>query len=290
MNATLIRKEQLVSAPVLTTAATVASAAAVLAGPRALTIPGGILLGCLLPGLALIALIFRHRTLSAVERTVLAPALSLATMIVAGLGLYVAGFKLDRVSWTLGIAGLTLAVVALRAVPERVWQGEEDEDEEGQRTELIPRITDDMPAPLPGPFAPGSAEQRVEMRRLARQFVPMILVLAVVGGASWLSFASSQESYHVTVTTLSAEPPGPVDADGDRQVTLTASGLVAIDGPYSVVVTDPAGARVAERSVPVRDGDWTATLTLPADTRMTASLYRAGDTAAYRTVILAATG
>ncbi|MFG1606641.1 hypothetical protein [Actinoplanes sp. NPDC049265] len=276
------------STALLFAVATIAAAASVLAGPRALAIPGGIALGCLLPGLALNALIFRYRALSAVERTVLVPGLSLATMIVAGLVLYVAGFKLDRVSWSLATAGITLAMLALRAVPERVWQGEEEDDEEGPKTELIPRITDETATPLPGPFAPRSPEQRVERRTVVKQLLPMLLVLAVVGGAGWLSYTSSQDSYRVTVTTLYSDLPGPVGSDGGWDVDIRATGLVEADGPYSVVVTDPTGNRIIERRVAGGDGTWGATLRLPSASRMTIGLYRAGDTAAYRTVIVAA--
>ncbi len=115
--------------PVQTAVVTVASAAAALAGPAPLAAVGGLLLAFVLPGLALTAIIFRNRTLSAVERTVLAPALSLAVLVVSGLLLYVAGFRLDRTSWTLAVAGATLLALALKAVPDRVWQGEESEYE-----------------------------------------------------------------------------------------------------------------------------------------------------------------
>lgn len=269
----------LLKGPVLTAAATVLAGAAALAGPLALAVPGGLLLAFVLPGLALAALIFRYRTLSWVERAVVAAGLSMATIVVAGLGLFVAGFKLDRVSWTLGTAGITLFALAIKAVPERVWQGEDEDD---AVTQEIPSIR----SSLPGPFA---VRGRVDGRRLVRQLLPMVLVLAVVGGAGWLSYRSSHNSYQVTVTALSAAPPGAAAADGTRTVDVTASGLVASDGPYSLVVTGPNGTRTDEHAVPATGGTWTAALTLPAETRMVIGLYRAGDTAPYRTVIVAAT-
>jgi hypothetical protein len=323
MNAVLTRGLTYVTAPVQTAVVTVASAAAVLAGPAAAAVAGGLLLGLVLPGLALTAIIFRHRTLSAVERTVLAPALSLAVLVVSGLLLHVADFRLDRVSWTLAAAGATLAALALAAVPERVWQGEEPEyeyeyvDEEDlpeprdavtvgaetvriplpgtaeAATELIPVIRDAprvrQPRVLPGPFAPWSPEQKVRRGQLARQLLPMVVVLAVLAGAGYLSFVSSYSSYDVTVTVLSAGPPGPVDAAGDRVVEVTASGLVADDAPYTLAVSDGTGTRLLERPVAVDgDGTWTAALTLPAEDRLTVGLFRAGDTNPYRTLILAA--
>ena len=53
------------------------------------------------------------------------------------------------------------------------------------------------------------------------------------GRRGYLSFVSSRASYDVTVTTLSAAPPGPVNTAGNRVVEVTASGLVAGDGPYT---------------------------------------------------------
>jgi hypothetical protein len=316
-----VRKSYRPPTPVVIAAATVASAAGVLAGPPATAIPGGLLLGFVLPGLALHNLIFRNRRQSAVERTVLAPALSLATLIVAGLGLYVAGFALDRSSWTLGVAGVTLAVLGLTAVPERVWLGEEEEEEDDEpadaATEIIPAIRDGAPPPNPvppnpvppnpvppkpvppnpvppnpvppGPFAPPTPRPKVRTVQLVRQLTPMVLVVAILVGAGYLSYVSSNHNYDVTVTTLSAAPPGPSDAAGERVVTVTASGLVAADGPYTVIVTEPDGTRLGERQVPVdADGTWQAALRLPAAERLTVRLFRAGDIVAYRTLYLAA--
>jgi len=314
VNAVLTRAlPHAVSTPVLTAVVTVACAAGVLAGPPATAIPGGLLLGCVLPGLALTALIFRNRTLSAVERTVLAPALSLAVLIVSGLILYVAGVRLDRTSWALAAAGVALAALALKAVPERVWLGDEDDAEPaGAPTEIIPVIRNGDPQPAalrapavrPGPafspvkggggvvgwaFAPWSPKQKVTALRLVRQLTPMVLVVAILAGAGYLSFISSQHGYDVTVTRLSAAPPGPSDASGERVVEVSASGLVAADGPYTVVVTDSAGARLLARPVPVPEsGTWQASLRLPAGERLAVGLFRAGDTISYRTLFIAA--
>ena len=92
--------------PLLTGARPVAAAAGVLVGPPPTAIAGGLLLGV------------RAARAGADRAPVPAsdaqprwngpcsrPALSLATLIVSGLLLYVAGFRLDRTSWTLAAAG-----------------------------------------------------------------------------------------------------------------------------------------------------------------------------------------
>jgi Protein of unknown function (DUF1616) len=307
--------------------ATVAAAAGVLAGPPATAVAGGLLLGLALPGLALTATLFPGRALTAVERTVLAPALSLAVLVLGGLVIYVSGYALDRTAWTVATAGVTLLALIVPAVPlpRRAGKAEAARAAEiaelaaaaklavqdasrgvGEQrvrmtpvedtvrlrlddaTVLLPVVRDADPAPVVPPMTPVRRTERPPLRRIARQLVPMILVLAVLGGASWLSFYSSRNTYDATVTALSATPPGAADATGGRTVTVTVSGLVAADGPYRVAVVDPDGTQTSTRTVPVPGGGtWTANLPV-GRVRTAITLYRAGDTAAYRTLYVAA--
>jgi hypothetical protein len=134
-----------------------------------------------------------------------------------------------------------------------------------------------------------AAEDQAHRRRLLRQFLPLVVVAAVLGGASWLSFETSRATHDTVVTALSAAPPGPVNAAGNRTVRVSATGLLAEDGPYTVSVTGPAGTTPVRRTVAVTgDGTWSEALNLPAARRMTVSLYRAGDTTAYRTLVISA--
>lgn len=257
----------------------VAAGAAVLVAPRPVAVAGGLLLAFVLPGYALLPVLFRRRALTTVERAVLAPALSMGVLIAAGLFLSVAGLRLDRPAWTLATAGVTLAaLLAARFRPER-------------RTAVA------APAPVLHGDAAGDTVlmtiapvQAPPRRRLPlRQVLPLLVVAAVLGGASWLSFATSRDVHDPVVTTLSAAPPGPVDAAGNRSVQLSAGGLLAADGPYTVSVTGPAGTATVRRTVAVTgDGTWTTRLSLPAAQRLTVSLYRSGDTTAYRTLYLSA--
>lgn len=275
-------------------AVAVAAAAAVLAGPEPVAVTGGLLLALVLPGLAVTAVLFRGRTLTAVERTVLAPGLSLAVLVVAGLVMYVSGFALDRYAWTAATTAVALAALVPVAVPlpragaakaALVTEMEIAElaaaaklatvgiGEQRVRIRALPRL-------LPEPKPP--------LRRIGRQLIPMVLVLAVLTGAGWLSFVSSRHAYDVTVTALSATPPGALDAAGHRTVGVTATGLIAADGPYRLAVVGSAGTETDRRTVTADPGGtWTATLSV-GGARCTINLYRAGDTTAYRTVSIAA--
>lgn len=97
----------------------VAAAAAVLAGPDPAAVVGGLLLTLVLPGMAVTAVLFRGRDLSAVERVLLAPALSMALLIISGLLMYAVGIDLDRVAWTTATAGVTLFALLLSVLPAR---------------------------------------------------------------------------------------------------------------------------------------------------------------------------
>jgi hypothetical protein len=239
----------------------VAAGAAVLVAPRPVAVAGGLLLGFVLPGTALLGALFPRRTLSPAEQTVLAPALSMGVLITTGLAGHGLGLRLDRLTWTVATVGVTLVAVVVAQLRGR-WSAPDE----------------------PAPHQP-----RPDVRRLVRQALPLALVAAVLGGSGWLSFDTSRSSHDTVVTALSATPSGPVNAAGNRTVRVTASGLLAGEGPYTVRVTGTARTPTVERTVAVTAaGTWTAALSMPGGQRMTVNLYRSGDTTAYRTLSVSA--
>jgi hypothetical protein len=323
---------------------TVAAGAAVLFGPAPLAVTGGLLLALVLPGLGVTETLFRGRHLARVERTVLAPGLSLAVLVLAGLIIYVTGFTLDRVAWTSATVGVTLVGLFGATVPAR-WTAlavrlgayliaEDDDDAPNRRqpaaagerapagrtaparapvgyqvatitapdrdeadTLVLPAVVlqEQARATIAEPAARRPAKKakpvlaRAPRRLVWQAAAPLVLVLAFLGGASWLSYDSSRSSYDTTVTALSAAPSGPVNSAGTRTVKVTVSGLVAAQGPYTLVVSGARGATTMRRTIAVTDsGTWTANLSLPGGQRMTLSLYRAGDSTAYRTLFVSA--
>jgi hypothetical protein len=268
--------------------------AAVLFAPRPFAVVGGLLLGFVLPGMALLGVLFRRRALTTVERAVLTPALSMGVLIVAGLLIHVTGLRIDRLAWTVATVVVTVAaVITARLLPAR-------------RVRAVQTVGAPVPPPPAPPLAPsGMAEANTVVmsvvplvtttdreqtpRRLLRQFLPLVLVAVVLGGAGWLSFDTSRDTHHTVVTTLSAAPPGPVDSAGNRTVRVSATGLLAADGPYTVRVTGSAATATVERTVAVTgDGTWSEALNLPGAQRLTVNLYRSGDTTAYRTLFISA--
>jgi hypothetical protein len=242
---------------------TVVAAVAVEFGPLPVSLPGGLLLAFVLPGFALNEAVFRpgRRDIGVVERTVLVPALSLAVLVLGGLVLWAAGGHLNRASWTLVCAVITLIATGaayfrtLRAAPGPA----------GEKT----------PAP----------RRRNIQERLIREVLPLTLAVLLVAGAGVWSYADSVSTYDVTVTTLSAQQPGPVDADGNRAVQVTATGLAA--GEWEMAVSDPAGVEISRQDVaPDGDGVWSGRLTVPGDERVTVNLFRGDTGSAFRTLII----
>jgi hypothetical protein len=274
---------------------TVLASIGVLFGPSVAAIAGGLLLAFVLPGLALTVTLFRGRTLTSVERTVLAPALSLAVVVVSGLVLHVLGVALDRYAWTIATTVVTLGALVVPAVPLP------RPDQAAAKRAADLRIAELAAAAKLATVGIGERRSRISAEtieslrpppkppvgRIVRQLVPMVLVLALLGGAGWLSFVSSHRAYDVTVTALSAGPPGAVDAAGHRAVAVTVSGMVAADGPYLLMVVDNGGAELDRRKLAANRDTWTARM-LIGRVRTTISLYRARDSGAYRTITIAA--
>jgi hypothetical protein len=241
---------------------TVAASVAVEFGPLPVSLPGGLLLAFALPGVALNEAVFRpgRRDIGVVERAVLVPSLSLAVLVLGGLLLWSAGGNLNRTSWTLVCAVTTLVATGaayyrtLRATPAPA----------GEKSPTAPRTTQE---------------------RLIRDVLPLTLAVLLVAGAGVWSYADSVNTYDVPVSTLSAQPPGPVDADGNRAVRVSATGLGA--GEWTMVLSDPAGVEVDRQDVaPDRDGGWSGQVTVPGDERVTVNLFRGDEAAAFRTLII----
>lgn len=273
--------------------------AAVLRGPQPLIIAGGLLLALLLPGLALTDLLMR-RTVSATERAVLGPALSLALIIVGGLAVYVAGADLNRTTWTALTVGTTIGATLIAALRGEKTQAAVVEPAaavttaglpvtvgastiEGTGGIVRPGMTITLDEPSSG--APAVQPTLRPLTFLVRA-LPLLLAGAVLGGAAWLSLDSSRRSTEATVTALSAVQSGPVTTTGTRPVRVTVTGLTGERAPWSIVINSSDGRELQRRVLAERSGDWSATLLVTATDRISVNLFRSGDAAPYRITLL----
>jgi hypothetical protein len=263
----------------------------VLSGLAVLSVTGGLMLAFVLPGMALTTALFRERiSLTTVERLMLVPALSLATLVLGGLAAWGAGLPLQRATW-LGISGLaTLAALATTVIwpvpaPVRTARAAAVRAKlptPGDSTLILPVFLDRA----------GQVEQAPQSRwgRMmpARTVLPLALAALMLAGAGWYSVWTSVRIHDVQVTGLSAAPSMTANDVGDRAVTVTATGLSA-GTAYALEVVGPTGDVSTRHTLTApADGTWTGTVTVPGGERTTIGLYRSGDTTAYRTVIIAA--
>ncbi|GAA1620228.1 DUF1616 domain-containing protein [Actinoplanes couchii] len=248
---------------------TVVTALAVAFAPIWIAVPFGLLLAFVLPGLALTEAVIRpgRRDLGVVERIVLVPSLSLAVLVLGGLALWSIGGNLNRTSWMLVCAVTTLAGVGVAFY---------------RAQNIVPVLTG-------GPAEEPREKYRFTQERLVKDVLPLTLAVLLLGVAGVWSFADSVNTYDVRVTSLSAEAPGPVDAEGNRVVQVTADGLEVASGPYRMVLVGTTGQQLSKHDIaPDTDGDWTGRITVPSDQRVTVNLFRGAETEPFRTLIIAA--
>ncbi|GLY06351.1 MULTISPECIES: DUF1616 domain-containing protein [Actinoplanes] len=249
---------------------TVVAGAAVMFGPLPLSVPGGLALALVLPGLALVEAIFRpgRRDIGIVERLVLIPSLSLALMVLGGLAVWAVGGTLNRIAWMLIAAAATLMGLSLALFRAKTLQ--------------------------PGPVRISTAEPDRSpfwtKKRILSDILPLALAVVLISGIGWWSFLDSEQTYDSKLTTLAVSPPPSTGADGNRTVEITATGLDVTAGPWTLVLIGTAGEKLATNVLtPDDDGVWDGPFTLPGEDRVTANLYRGTDmTSPFRTVIIAA--
>lgn len=268
---------------------------AVAFGPWPLPTAGGVLLAFLLPGLALTNALFRDRvSLTMIEKCVLVPAMSLATLVLGGLAAWGMGFELHRWTW-LAISELATLAALGTTIVRPIPQGE-PKRRRGVKHAKLPTPRDQtLILPFFSDRAYGFDAEPRWWRKLIparphRNLIPLLLAIGLLTGSGWYSVHQSRLVHEVRVTSLSATVPSAADELGERTIRVTATGLPAFSrGAYELLVSTPDGLSSDRRPVHAdADGRWTAKLTVQGGERTTLALYAAGVTVPARTVIIAA--
>ncbi|GII23957.1 DUF1616 domain-containing protein [Planosporangium mesophilum] len=260
--------------PVLAAVLAVVAAAAQWVPLPAVRVPTGLLLVFVLPGLALAAALFPGRVLSIVERLVLPPALSLAVLVLGGLGMFAAGIPLGRASWT----ALTTSVTVAAAVVARLRRDTAGTGSAAE-TAMFGRVL-------------AVDREKMTVGAAVWRLAPLALAVLLIAGAGVLAMRSAGTGGE-PFTGLSLVPsPAP---DGQQQAPPQTPRTVQVairceEGEatrYSLRIADPNGF---ERTFDVAlepGGRWSQTLEVPASGTVTADLFKNGGQAPYRSAHLA---
>jgi uncharacterized membrane protein len=246
----------------------------------------GLLLAFVLPGDAATATLFPGRTLSSVERIVLTPALSLAAVVLGGLLANVAGLRLTAGTW----GGITVCATTILAGVGYVrwWRraSRQRPDPAGQAS-----ADDDSGDSAPETTTPDKrwAIRTATGGRLVWTVAPILLVVALLGVASWIAVGSASSQSQVTFTALSVLPdddPNPLDPT--RPVTLAVDSHEAQTTQYVLTVRGETADLGQYPLLLVPGQVWKLSIRVPRTERITADLFKDSDTTPYRSVFLSA--
>lgn len=236
---------------------------------------GGALLAFVLPGFAATGALFLTRPLSTVERAVLAPALSLAVVVLGGLIVDVLGMRLTAGTW----GGLTaIATVLLAGVRYlREFLAARDAARDGR-----PVTVDAVPDEESGRFA--AADRRTAVLKLGS----LALVAVLIGGAFWIAMRSAHHPTGAGYTALSIiQEDDNNPSDGMRPVTVAVECHEDDTTRYLVQVQGAPSGTLIRTVVSLDPGEvWKSDLLVPGADKVTAELFKGTDTTPYRSVFL----
>jgi hypothetical protein len=229
-----------------------------------------------LPGVAATEALFGRRALTYLERIVLAPALSLATVVLGGLVLAAMGIRLTSTAW----GGLCEVVTGV------LWTGPYLLGRRGQvpATAAADRSTVEQGSAFPA-AQKAPAHTRGAVR--ARWNLALLgVALVVLGLGSWIGIRSAVHHTGEPFTALSALPYDDPGAKYQvRPITLAVdceeAGLTA----YRLHVED--GSDVRNFNIELYPGEvWKQQILVQPASRMTAELFLGDSTTPYRTVFI----
>jgi hypothetical protein len=240
---------------------------------HALRIAAGLLLAFVLPGIGAAAALFPNPRLPRIERIVVSAGMSLALLVVGGILVEVGGASLRPLTWSILTGGAAIVFILVRHVR---WR----------RAFHAARL-DDGEHELDDPVTPGSNMRPPSLSRTVRRLAPLVLVAALLGGASWIGWHSATAQGQDSFTALSMIPDDdPNTTDQVRPLTIAVDCRELATTSYVLRVSGITTAATRFRFQLTPGEVWKQSLQVPAHNQITADLYRAGDTKPYRTVFV----
>jgi uncharacterized membrane protein len=227
----------------------------------------GLLLAFVLPGFAATGALFHGRSLSRVERTVLAPALSLAVLVLGGLLVYALGLRLTAGTW----GGLTaLATVVSAGVGYLRWLR-----------------SDRGAAPAVGASAGDAPAPPAGRRQVALKLASLLVAAGLLAGAfatAWRSAVDQGGTAFTALSIVQADDANPNDAL--RPVSIAVDSHETEQTQYLMRVRGAQGV-LRQFSLSLGPGEvWKTEIQVPIPEKITVELFKGAGNTPYRTVFL----
>lgn len=252
-------------------------------GPSVIAIVFGLIFALVLPGYAITRLLGHARDLSRVEELFCIPALSMASTIIGGLAIDVAGFTLTRSTWAVFLAGITETALILDLVlPWRV---------RGAATDFVP--TDSVSSNGITSTA-GTATRRlaVPSRRSVSGRTRTLIVsglLAATAAVAVMTMVIGEKDAVATqppaATAIGMVPAFATEAPGStRTVSLYVWNGEGAPTTFTIRLTGSGKFTDTIRATVYDNSQWSGRAKVPSTGKVTAELFRPGDKTPYRTV------
>lgn len=264
------------------------TAGSALAGPSVIAIAFGLIFALVLPGYAITRLLGHARDLSRVEELFCIPALSMASIVIGGLVIDVAGFTLTRSTWAVFLAGVTEAALVVDLVLP--WR---------TRAAATDSVPSNGTSPTGGPATIGPATVDpatvrtgvVSRRRLSGRARALIVggVLATTAVVAVMTIVVGEKDAVATqppaATAIGMVPAFATEAPGStRTVSLYVWNGEGAQTTFTIRLTGTGKFTDTIRATVYDNSQWSGRAKVPSTGKVTAELFRPGDKTPYRTV------
>lgn len=246
-------------------------------GPSVIAIAFGLIFALVLPGYAITRLLGHARDLSRVEELFCIPVLSMASIIIGGVVIDVAGFTLTRSTWAVFLAGVTEAALVLDLILP--WRTHAAAADSGPSNGTSPDAGATVRTAVPsGRRFSGRARALIVGGVLAMTAVVAVMTM-VVGERDAVATQPPAATAIGMVPAFATEAPG-----STRTVSLYVWNGEGAQTTFTIRLTGTGKFTNTIRATVYDNSQWSGRAKVPSTGKVTAELFRPGDKTPYRTV------
>jgi hypothetical protein len=260
-------------------------------GPSVIAVAFGLIFALILPGYAITRLLGHARDLSRIEELLCIPALSMASIVIGGLVIDVAGFTLTRSTWAVFLAGVTEAALVLDLVlPWRNGITAGDTVSSTGMASTGMATTGMAWAGGASTIAPATV-RTAGASRLSRRGTTLIVggLLAATALVAVVTMVIGEKDAVATqppaATAIGMVPAFATEAPGStRTVSLYVWNGEGSPTTFTIRLTGTGKFTDTIRATVYDNSQWSGRAKVPSTGKVTAELFRPGDKTPYRTV------